>query len=101
MLYEGGEDYTTMSARFEKIDAFLKCGFTSSGCKVIAWEGGDLKYLCLKCGLSGNFAIHDQCLWCEVLRSKLGSLEISVPRTLNSIRVNAHLPPLDENGTLV
>ena len=99
MLYEGSEDYETLRARFERIDTFLKCGCASSNCKITAWEGGDLKYLCLKCGLSGNFAIHDQCLWCEVLRAKLGSLDISTPRTLNSIRVNAHLPPLDEIGT--
>ena len=98
MLYEGGEDYATLSARFCRLNDFLKSGVTSNATLAAVWEGGDLKYLCLKAGLSGNFKSHDQCLWCEVPRTKLGSLESFPPRTVTSIRLNAHLPPLDLNG---
>ena len=98
MLYEGGEDHPTLMKRFADINSFLKCNGKCCGYRVCAWEGGDLKYLCLKCGLSGNFLHHDMCLWCEVPRAELSSLNSYPARTINSIRVNAHLPPLDELG---
>ena len=63
------------------------------------WEGGDLKYLCRKNGMSGNFATHDQCLWCYVPRSQLCSLNAYPARTVNENRKYAHLPPLLPNGT--
>ena len=87
-----------MTARFAKLTAFLKTHQTSGGTTLTIWEGGDLKYLCLKLGLSGNFATHDMCLWCEVSRTKLSSLTPSPPRTINGIRTNAHLPPIDNEG---
>ena len=49
--------------------------------------------------MSGNFSVHDQCLWCVVPRSKLSSLHSYAPRTLNSNRILAHLPPLASDGT--
>ena len=101
MLYEGGEDHETLASRFESINEFLKSGKLSNGTIIFVWEGGDLKYLCLKCGLSGNFATHDQCLWCEVPRGDLCSLIPAKPRTINSIRILSHLPPLDQNGKAV
>ena len=98
ILFEGGEDHETLKARFARVNEFLKKATEAGRIKWITWEGGDLKYLCLKVGLSGNFKTHDQCLWCEVPRNKLCSLEKSTPRTINSIRVNAHLPPLSAAG---
>ena len=38
------------------------------------------------------------CLWCLVSRTKLGSLEPAPLRTINSIRIYAHLPSLDSDG---
>ena len=90
-----------MTARFANLNAFLQTRVTSGGTKLSIWEGGDLKYLSLKAGLSGNFATHDMCLWCEVSRTKLSSLTPSPLRTINSIRINAHLPPIDTNGNHV
>ena len=98
MLYEGGEDHDTLTNRFQHINMFLKAGILSNGTVTTVWEGGDLKYLCLKIGLSGNFASHDQCLWCEVKCNNLCTLLPSAPRTIDSIRILAHLPPLDCNG---
>ena len=101
MLFEGGEDHQTLKARFARVSDFLKKAAEAGKIRCISWEGGDLKYLCLKVGLSGNFKSHDQCLWCEVLRNNLCSLEKSTPRTINSIRVNAHLPPLTPEGVSI
>ena len=97
MLYEGGEDHPTLKARFEALNAFLKLGKTSAGTTFSPWEGGDLKYLCLKGGLSANFATHDMCLWCIVDRRQLGSLIPSLRRSVNLIRMNSHLPPLESD----
>ena len=77
---------------------FLDGGITSNGTRITPWEGGDLKYNNLKSGMSGNFATHDQCLWCFVPRSELCSLTSFDARTVNSIRVLAHLPPLGIDG---
>ena len=98
-MFEGKEDFSVLQAHFAKLNVFLKLGKTSKGTFVSVWEGGDLKYLVLKCGLSGNFAHHDMCLWCHASRKNLGSLESSPPRTISTIRVRAHLPPLNPDGS--
>ena len=98
MLYEGGEDHETLLDRFADLNSFLNLRITTDGTYIYVWEGGDLKYLCLKAGLSGNFATHDMCLWCLVSREDLSSLETSPARTTRTIRLSAHLPPLDEHG---
>ena len=85
----------------KSITEFLSRHITSDGVWITGWEGGDLKWLCKKAGLSGNFATHDQCLWCEVPRNQLGSLKRYPERTVNSIRVLAHMHPLAEDGTLI
>ena len=81
----------------KKISDFLMKHITSD-VWITAWEGGDLKWLCKKAGLSGNFATHDQCLWCEVPRNQLASLAKFPERTVNSIRVLAHMPPFGPDG---
>ena len=87
-----------MLDRFTDLNAFLANGRTLDGTCFCVWEGGDLKYLCVKAGLSANFKTHDMCLWCLVKRGHLVSLDVSAPRTINSIRESAHLPPLDATG---
>ena len=94
MLFEGEEDHKTLAHKFEVLKKYLDGGVTSAGTRFTPWEGGDLKYNNRKSGLSGNFATHDQCLWCMVPRSSLVSLTPFAARTFNSTRVLAHLPPL-------
>ena len=96
ILFEGNEEHATLEDRLKKINEFLSKHITSDGVWITAWEGGDLKWLCKKAGLSGNFATHDQCLWCEVPRNQLVSLNKYPERTVNSIRVLAHMPPLED-----
>ena len=44
--------------------------------------------------LTADFAHGDTCVWCEVPRDKLGSLEKFPLRTPSRERAAAHLPPL-------
>lgn len=100
-MYEGEEDHEVLKVRLKNINDFLCRGRTSDGTRCTVWEGGDLKWLCRKAGLSGNFATHDHCLWCYVPRSQLASLEVFPARTIASNRRYAHLPPLLEDDTAV
>ena len=99
ILFEGNEEHATLQDRLRKISKFLSKNITSDGVWITTWEGGDLKWLCKKVGMSGNFATHDQCLWCEVPRNQLASLQTFPARTLNSIRILAHMPPIADDGT--
>ena len=98
ILLEGEEDHEILHPALSQLRLYLDGGVTSEGTRFTVWETGDLKWNSRKGGMSGNFAIHDQCLWCAVPRSKLGSLDSHPLRTTNSNRVLAHLPPIGPGG---
>ena len=99
ILFEGEETNESLQSKLKDLKSFLDRGETVDGTKFPPWEGGDLKCSNRKSlGMSGNFATTDQCLWCFVPRSQLCSLQAYPERTLNSIRVLAHLPPLQSDG---
>ena len=101
ILFEGEEEHSVLLSRLAELTKYLNGGVTSEGTRFTPWEGGDLKWNNRKAGMSGNFATHDQCLWCFVPRSKLSSLQRYDERTINSNRILAHLPPLNESGSAV
>ena len=98
MLFDGEEENETLAPKFKDLAKFLDKGVTSAGTRLTPWEGGDLKWSNRIKGMSGNFATQDQCLWCLVPRHLLASLTPYPARTLNLIRVHAHLPPLGPDG---
>ena len=101
ILLEGDEEHDVLHPRLAELKAFLDGGVTSEGTRFTPWETGDLKWNSRKGGMSGNFATHDQCLWCTVPRSKLSSLDRFAARTVESNRVLAHFPPVGLDGVAV